>query len=47
MANITLGERLAACASLVRRDAFLCDVGTDHALLPILTKVRSFVQKRI
>lgn len=27
MANITLGERLAACASLVRRDAFLCDVG--------------------
>ena len=35
MANITLGERLAACASLVRRDAFLCDVGTDHAYLPI------------
>lgn len=35
MANITLGDRLAACASLVRRGAFLCDVGTDHAYLPI------------
>ena len=31
----TLGPRLALCAALVREGVPLCDVGTDHAYLPI------------
>ena len=31
---IRLDERLSAIASLVRLDKSICDVGTDHALLP-------------
>lgn len=31
----TLGARLALCADLVRPGSALCDVGTDHAYLPI------------
>lgn len=31
---IRLDNRLAAAASLVRLDKSICDVGTDHALLP-------------
>ncbi len=31
---IRLDERLSAVASLVRPDKRICDVGTDHALLP-------------
>ena len=31
---IKLDERLAAAASFVRTDKRICDVGTDHALLP-------------
>lgn len=31
---IRLDERLAAAASFVRTDKQICDVGTDHALLP-------------
>lgn len=30
-----LGPRLALCAQLVREGSRLCDVGTDHAYLPI------------
>lgn len=30
-----LGPRLALCAELIRADKKLCDVGTDHAYLPI------------
>ena len=30
-----LGPRLALCAALVRQGSSLCDVGTDHAYLPI------------
>ena len=30
-----LGPRLALCASLVREGSLFCDVGTDHAYLPI------------
>lgn len=35
MTSINLGERLSAAASLIRRGAFVSDVGTDHAYLPI------------
>ncbi len=33
--DIHLGERLHLCASFVREGTRLCDVGTDHAYLPI------------
>ncbi len=35
MTIISLGARLAAAAELVREGAFVSDVGTDHAYLPI------------
>ena len=35
MTSINLGERLSVAASLIRRGAFVSDVGTDHAYLPI------------
>ncbi len=31
----TLGERLAACADLVRPGSVVADIGTDHAKLPV------------
>lgn len=30
-----LNPRLLACADFVRSDAYVCDVGTDHAQLPV------------
>ena len=35
MTNITLSRRLAAAARFARQSAFIADVGTDHAYLPI------------
>lgn len=32
--NLTLDERLSACADFVRENSILADVGTDHAYLP-------------
>lgn len=34
MREIKLSARLMTCAEYVRRDKAVCDVGTDHALLP-------------
>ena len=37
-----LSPRLAAAAGMVRKGGEICDVGTDHALLPCrLTSVHS------
>lgn len=47
MSNINLGERLAACAALVRQGAFLCDVGTDHAYLPIYLCERGIISRAV
>ncbi len=35
MKDIKLSKRLSAAAELCRRGSFICDVGTDHAYLPI------------
>lgn len=32
---VTLNERLKVCASMVRKNSRVCDIGTDHAYLPI------------
>lgn len=33
--DITLDARLAAAASFVRQNSVICDVGTDHAYIPV------------
>ncbi len=35
MKDIKLSKRLTAAAELCRKGSFICDVGTDHAYLPI------------
>ena len=35
MSNFSLDKRLAACAELVLPGDVVCDVGTDHGLLPV------------
>lgn len=44
MEKLTLDKRLLTIAGLVRKDAYLCDVGTDHAYLPcylVMKKITS------
>lgn len=42
-----LGNRLALCASLVRRGTALADVGTDHAYLPVWLAKRGLVRSAV
>lgn len=41
-----INNRLLACADLIQGD-FLCDVGTDHALLPVYAIRKGIVQRAI
>ena len=43
----TLGPRLELCARLVRRGTSLCDVGTDHAYLPIWLLKQGVIPKAL
>lgn len=45
--NIKPGTRLYACASLVSDGAVLCDVGTDHAYLPIYLCKKGTVSRAV
>lgn len=42
-----LDPRLAACASLVREGCKLCDIGTDHAYLPIYLVKQEKIRRAI
>ncbi|MDD5952393.1 MAG: class I SAM-dependent methyltransferase [Oscillospiraceae bacterium] len=42
-----LDDRLAACASLVRENCKLADIGTDHAYLPIALAQEGRIQQAI
>lgn len=42
-----LDARLSACASLVRKDCKLADVGTDHGYLPIYLAKKGHIQRAI
>ncbi len=43
----SLGNRLALCASLVRRGTALADVGTDHAYLPVWLAKQGLVRSAV
>lgn len=43
----SLGNRLALCASMVRRGTALTDVGTDHAYLPVWLAKRGFIRSAV
>lgn len=43
----SLGNRLALCASLVRRETALADVGTDHAYLPIWLAKQGLIRSAV
>ena len=47
MKRATIGARLRACASLVRRGAVLADVGTDHAYLPIYLFDEGLIERAV
>lgn len=43
----TLDDRLACAASLVRRGTVVCDVGTDHAYLPIYLIQHGIIERAV
>ncbi len=45
--KFTLGQRLFACADLVRKDAVVADIGTDHAMLPVYLVQNEICKKAI
>lgn len=45
--NLILGDRLLTVAEFVREGACLCDVGTDHAKLPIYLALEGKIKKGI
>ena len=45
--NLMLGDRLLTVAEYVREGACLCDVGTDHAKLPIYLALDGRIEKGI
>lgn len=47
MVLFSLGERLALCASMVRPQAALADVGTDHAYLPVWLAKRGAISRAV
>lgn len=47
MNNIKLSKRLSTAASFVRSGAFVADIGTDHAYLPIFLVQNKVVTKAI
>ena len=42
-----LDRRLQTCASMVRENQVLADIGTDHAYLPIWLVKKGVIQKAI
>jgi len=44
---IELGERLKAAAEMVEKCQVLCDVGTDHALLPLYLIEKQKIQRAV
>ena len=47
MKKMKLDARLLAVASLVRKDAYLADVGTDHAYLPVYLAENGIISNAI
>ena len=44
---INLDNRLRACANMIRKDAKLADIGTDHAYLPIFLMQTKLISRAI
>ena len=47
MRAFTLDNRLALCASFVRKGAMVADIGTDHAYLPVWLSLNGVINKAL
>ncbi len=45
--SFKLDERLALCASFVRRNTRLADIGTDHAYLPVWLAINGMIESAV